>query len=492
MKNTETIFDLALIIPCGNVLRNEIILAYLDNCLPMTKNQTVIPTACVVLAAGQGNRMESDLPKVLHPLAGRPMIGHVLASVESLAPERVCVVVGRGMEAVTEVVRPHASVLQPEPLGTGNAVRVALAALDGFTGDVLVLFGADPLVRPETLKRLLAARQAPSVPAVAVLGFRPEDPSLYGRLVVANDGALKAVVEAGDATPEQTTIGLCNGGVMAIDSKRIKDLIAAIGNDNTKNEFYLTDVVAIARDRGWACAYVEADADELIGVNSRADLARAEAAMQVRLRARAMASGAPLTDPNSVFLSFDTELGRDVTLGPNVVFGPGSRVGDNVEIKAFSHIEGATIGTGARVGPFARLRPGAEIGEGASIGNFVEIKNTSFGPSAKANHLAYVGDSTVGADANIGAGTITCNYDGYLKYRTEIGAGAFIGSNTALVAPVSVGAGALVGAGSIITKDVEANALAITRAPQKAVSGWAKNFNKRRTAEKTAAGNKGT
>jgi len=458
----------------------------------MTKNISTTPTACVILAAGQGNRMGSDLPKVLHPLAGRPMISHVIASVESLAPECVCVVVGRGMEAVTDVVLPHASVLQPEPLGTGDAVRVALTVLDGFTGDVLVLFGADPLVRPETLERLLAARQGQGVPAVTLLGFRPEDPSLYGRLAVASDGALEAVVEAHDATPEQTTIGLCNGGAMAIDGKRIRDLIASISNDNSKNEFYLTDVVTIAKDRGWACTYIETDADELIGVDSRADLARAEAAMQKRLRARAMAGGATLTDPNSVFLSFDTKLGRDVTLGPNVVFGPGSRVGDNVEIKAFSHIEGATIATGACIGPFARLRPGAEIGEGASIGNFVEIKNTSFGASAKANHLAYVGDSTVGAAANIGAGTITCNYDGYRKYRTEIGDGAFIGSNTALVAPVSVGAGALVGAGSIITKDVEAYALAITRAPQKAISGWAKNLHKRRTAEKTTAGNKGT
>ncbi len=450
----------------------------------MTKHKSEYPLAFVVLAAGLGTRMKSSLPKVMHRLAGRPMILHLLETARSLDPDEIVVVVGEGMDEVAETVAPHPTAVQSEQLGTGHALGAALGQLEGFDGDVLVLYGADPLVTAPTLERLLAARRAETDPAVAVLGFRVEEPGAYGRLITAADGALEAVVEAKDATPEQLAVGLCNSGVMAFDGKRLADLISAIGNDNAKREYYLTDSIAIARARGWACAWVEGAAEEHVGVDSRADLAVAEAVLQTRLRAAAMAAGVTLSDPTTVYFSADTELGRDVTIGPHVVFGPGVRVADGAVIKGFCHIEGAAIGKGAVVGPFARLRPGADLGDSVHIGNFVEVKNATLGPGAKANHLAYVGDSTVGAGANIGAGAITCNYDGYFKSLTEIGAGAFIGSNTALVAPVRVGDGAIIGAGSVITRDVAADALAVERAPQKEIGGWAGKFRKRRAAEK--------
>ena len=445
--------------------------------------------AAIILAAGKGTRMKSDLPKVMHKLAGRTMLGHVLGSVARLKPERTAVVVGPGMEAVSQEVAPIVSVVQPEQLGTGDAVKAARDVLVGFERTVLVLFGDTPFISSATLVNMIEAREADPGPAIVVLGFRPGDPGAYGRLVV-DSGSLQAIVEARDASPEELAIDLCNSGVMAIDGRELFALIDAIGNDNTKGEFYLTDIVRIARGRGLACAHIEADEGELLGVNSRADLAVAEAIMQQSLRAGAMAVGVTLTDPSSVWFSFDTELGSDVSIGPNVFFGPGVSVASGVEIKAFSHIEGAQIAAGATVGPFARLRPGARIGKGARVGNFVEIKNALLEPGAKVSHLSYIGDARVGKGANIGAGTITCNYDGFKKSHTDIGAGAFIGSNTALVAPVKIGDGAIVGAGSTISKDVADDALALTRAEQTAVKGWAAKFRKSRGEGKARANKK--
>ncbi len=449
----------------------------------MTKEKT----AAIVLAAGLGTRMQSRLPKVLHPLAGRPMVGHLMETLAGLDLERIVVVVGNGMEAVAEAVAPHPTVVQKERLGTGHAVRTACEAMDGFDGTVLVLYADTPLISAETLTRMLEARRRAPAPAVVVLGFRPSDPGPYGRLIIGEDGTLQAIVEAGDATPGRAAIALCNAGVMAIDSGLLPGLLARVGTDNARGEYYLTDIVAMARGDGLACALVEGDEAELIGVNSRADLARAEAVVQQRLRAAAMAGGATLADPETVYFSHDTRLGRDVTVGPHVVFGPGVAVGDDVDIRAFCHIEGARIAAGARIGPFARLRPGADIAAEAHIGNFVEIKNTTVETGAKINHLAYVGDSRVGARANVGAGTITCNYDGFAKHHTDIGAGAFIGSNTALVAPVKVGDGAIIGAGSVITRDVAADSLALSRADQEERKGRAKRLRGRKTAAKAAS-----
>jgi len=443
----------------------------------MTKKKSE-KSAAIVLAAGLGTRMKSALPKVMHGLAGRPMIRHLLATLEAAGIDRIVVVVAPDTDSVAQAAAPHETVVQPHQLGTGDAVKAALPVLGDFSGDVLVLFGGDPLIQTETVERMIQRRRADDDPAVVVLGFRPDDPTAYGRLITDGEGGLSAIVEEKDASPEQRKIGLCNSGTMAIDGNKLADLVRRIGNDNAKGEYYLTDIVALAIADGHSCASIEGDADELIGIDDRADLARAEAILQDRLRAEAMAAGTTLVDPSSVHLSFDTRLGRDTVVGPNVVFGPGVTVGNGVEVKAFSHVEGADIADGAVIGPFARLRPGTRIETGARVGNFVETKNMTLGEGAKANHLTYLGDSTVGAKANIGAGTITCNYDGFNKSKTQIGAGAFIGSNTALVAPVTIGDGAIVGAGSTIAKDVDADALAVTRAPQDQRAGWAAKFRK--------------
>ncbi len=447
-------------------------------------------TAVLVLAAGLGTRMKSAIPKVMHPIAGRPMIRHLIATVETLSPERVIVVVGTDMAVVTDAVKPHPTVTQTKRLGTGHAVLAARGRLKGFDGDVLVLYGDTPLIIAGTLRRLLAARRAKGDPAVVALGIRPKDPAGYGRLIVGADGALDAIVEEKDATPGERAVALCNAGAMAIDGRALFPLVERIGNNNAKGEFYLTDIVAVAKAQGRVSVAIEADADELIGVNARVDLAAAERTLQDRLRAHAMANGATLIDPATVWFCFDTRLGQDVTIGPNVTFGPGVVVGDGVAIRGFCHIEGATIANGAIVGPFARLRPGARVGEGVHIGNFVEVKNAILEAGAKANHLAYVGDARVGAGANVGAGTITCNYDGYAKHHTDIGAGAFIGSNAALVAPVKIGDGAVVGAGSVVTKDVAADALAVTRAPQTEIKGWAKRQRDRHRPNRKAPARK--
>jgi len=452
----------------------------------MTKTKSHNAVTAIVLAAGLGTRMKSKLPKVLHGIAGRSLVGHVLGALEEAGVDQAVVVVSENAKSVVDAVAPHSTTIQSEPLGTGDAVKSALPALTGAESDVLVLFGADPLICPETISRMIERRHEADNPAIVVLGFCPEDAGNYGRLVTDTNGNLAAIVEAKDATPEQLDIDLCNSGIMAIDGLRLNNLISRIGNNNAKGEFYLTDIVALAQEDGDTCAWIEGDADEFLGVDTRIDLAEAEALMQYRLRERALDGGATLTDPASVFFSWDTQIGQDVVIGPNVVFGPGVTIEDDVEIRAFSHIEGAHVSSGAIIGPFARLRPGADIGRDARIGNFVEVKNALFGDGAKANHLSYVGDSTVGAKANIGAGTITCNYDGFLKSKTEIGAGAFIGSNTALVAPVKVGDGAIVGAGSTISNDVASDALAVTRAEQNEIKDWAPRFRADRQAKKNA------
>jgi len=441
------------------------------------------PIAAIVLAAGKGTRMKSALPKVLHRIAGHPMVCHVIDATKPLAPTRTVVVVGPDMDAVTAIVSPHPTTVQTAQAGTGDAVKTGLGLLGEFSsGTVLVLFGGDPLITTETLRRMVAAREAGA--AVVVLGFRAGDPTGYGRLVLDDQGTLQAIVEDKDASENERAIDLCNAGVMAIDAARLPGLLARIGNKNAKGEYYLTDTVGLARDDSLTCAVIEADESELMGVDSRSNLARAEALWQSARRNRAMDDGVTLLDPGSTYFAHDTVLGRDVIVGPNVVFGPGVKVSDNVEIKAFSHIEGARIGEGAIIGPFARLRPGTEIGEDVHIGNFVELKNTIMAPGAKANHLAYVGDTVVGAKANIGAGAITCNYDGLEKHKTVIGEGAFIGSNSALVAPVKIGNGAIVGAGSTISRDVPDNALAIERSKQTNLTGWAEAFRAGRAAVK--------
>ncbi len=445
--------------------------------------------AVIVLAAGMGTRMKSALPKVMHPLAGRPMINHLLDTVQALAPERVTVVVGPGMDQVARAVAPHRAVVQTERLGTGHAVAQAEDGLAGFDGTVLVLYGDTPLITLPTLQAMLECRRQPARPAVVVLGFRPADPGEYGRLVIGPDG-LSAIVEHKDATPEQRAITLCNSGVMAVDGARLFDLLGRLDNRNAKGEYYLTDIVALARADGAACGYVEGQPEELLGINSRAELAAAEALVQGRLRVAAMAGGATLTDPSSVYFSWDTRLGRDVTIAPQVFFGPGVTIGDGVEIRPFCHLDGVSVAEGATVGPFARLRPGAKIGQDAHIGNFVEVKNAVVEAGAKINHLTYVGDARIGAAANIGAGTITCNYDGFDKSFTDIGAGAFIGSNTSLVAPVKVGEGAMIGAGSVITKEVAPGALAVARGSQMELAGWAERFRARKRTERAAKNKK--
>jgi bifunctional UDP-N-acetylglucosamine pyrophosphorylase/glucosamine-1-phosphate N-acetyltransferase len=444
--------------------------------------------AIIVLAAGKGTRMRSDTPKVMHKLAGRPMLRQVIDVCEQLDPARIVVVVGPRMPSVEAAAAPHATALQARQRGTGDAVA---AARDAFAGeqfdDVLVVYGDTPLLTAETLGRMLAERRRTSA-AVVVLGMRVETANAYGRLVLDPAGDLAAIVEAAEATPAELEIGLCNSGVMAVDGAILFDLVSRLSADNAKGEYYLTDIVALARRDGRIARAIEAPADELAGVDSRALQAAAEAILQQRLRARAMAGGATLTDPASVFLCADTRLGRDVVIGPNVVFGPGVTVEDRVEIKPFCHIEGAIIRTGAIVGPFARVRPESEIGSHAHVGNFVELKNARLGAGAKANHLAYLGDTEIGAGSNIGAGAITCNYDGFFKYRTVIGADVFIGTNNSLVAPVTIGDRAITAAGSVVTRDVAADALAVGRAPQTDKPGWAARFRELKRRAKAERG----
>lgn len=449
---------------------------------------TTRPLAFIILAAGQGTRMKSALHKVLHPIAGRPMLLHLLATAATLEPDRQVVVVGAGREQVEAAVAPHGvrTALQAEQLGTGHAVAQAREALAGFDGDILILYGDVPLVRAETMQAMIARLNAPDAPASVVLGFRPTDPAAYGRIIADSAGVISRMVEFKDASADERAVTLCNSGLMAVRSVDLFALLDRVSNDNAAGEYYLPDIVMLAAADGRASAVIETDAGEVAGVNSRIELAGVEAAWQAQRRRAAMTDGVTLIAPETVFFSHDTQLGRDVVVEPHVVFGPGVRVADTVTIHSFSHIEGASIASGAEIGPYARLRPGADIGIKAKVGNFVEIKKATLGEGAKANHLSYIGDASVGAGANIGAGTITCNYDGYFKYRTEIGAGAFIGSNSALVAPVKVGAGAIVGAGSVLTQDVSEDALALVRPAQSEKAGWARRFREVMTAKKKA------
>ncbi len=440
--------------------------------------------AAVVLAAGQGTRMKSALHKVLHPVGGKALVRHLLDTVATLEPTRTVMVIGDNADQLKAAITGVEFAVQDKQLGTGHAVRCAMPALEGFGGNILVLYGDVPFVTAGAMQSMLDTMQATADCGLVVLGFRTDDPAAYGRLIVGTDGALERIVEYKDASAKERAVNFCNSGMMLISGAHAAGWLDALTCDNAAGEYYLTDLVAIARASGAHVGHVETAETDLIGVNSRAELAAADAAFQTRARAGAMAAGVTLVAPDTVFFSHDTALAADVTVEPNVVFGPGVRVDAGVTIKAFSHIEGATVRKGASVGPFARLRPAADIGEGAKIGNFVEIKKSKLAAGVKVSHLSYIGDATIGADANIGAGTITCNYDGFLKYNTHIGAGAFIGSNSALVAPVTIGDGAIVGAGSVMTKDVPGDALAVSRARQRDIKGYATRFRAEKQIEK--------
>jgi bifunctional UDP-N-acetylglucosamine pyrophosphorylase/glucosamine-1-phosphate N-acetyltransferase len=441
--------------------------------------------AVVVLAAGAGTRMKSALPKVLHPLAGWPMLRHVLDNVGRLKPSRIVGVISPGAAAVAAAFAPHSTVVQRRPVGTGDAAKAALGALEGHRGPVLVVFGDAPLVTTASMRRLVAACHKEKA-AVGVLGFIARDPSPYGRLIV-HRGQLGKIVESKDADEAEKAIDFCNSGVMCLDGRSIGALLRAIRNDNAKREFYLTDAVVLARAAGHKAIAVDGEEGEFQGINTRAELAAAECALQERLRAAAMTAGVSMIDPATVWLCADTKFAADVTIGPNVRFGPGVSVAGGVEIRAFCDIEGARIGRGAIIGPFARIRPGSEVGEDVHIGNFVELKATRMARGAKANHLAYLGDADIGAGSNIGAGTIAVNYDGYGKYRTVVEAEVFVGSNSSLVAPVRIGRGANVTAGSVITEDVPAGAVAFGRARQTTKKGRAAPLRAKLKARAAAA-----
>jgi bifunctional UDP-N-acetylglucosamine pyrophosphorylase/glucosamine-1-phosphate N-acetyltransferase len=439
--------------------------------------------AVVILAAGQGTRMRSDTHKVLHPIASRPLLLHLLERVDALGADKRIVVVGKGRDQVEQALdgRDVSVVHQAQQLGTGHAVQQAADALAGYDGSVLILYGDTPFVETETLSRMLDRLDGDGGPGVVVLASCPADPLKYGRIILGEGDRIAKMVEYKDATEEERAVRLCNSGMMAVHARDLFRWLAEVGNDNAAGEYYLPDVVNIAAAEGREAVVIEGDPYETAGVNSRAELAHLELEWQRRRREQALDEGATLIDPESVWFAYDTKLGRDVTVEPHVVFGPGVEIADGATIKAFSHIDGAIVGTKANIGPFARIRPGTVLGDEAKVGNFVELKKANVGEGAKVNHLSYVGDASIGARANIGAGTITCNYDGFGKYRTEIGAGAFIGSNTALVAPVRVGDGAIVGAGSVITRDVEPDSLAVERTEQKGIAGWARRFRERMT-----------
>lgn len=425
-----------------------------------------MPTSLIVLAAGKGTRMQSDLPKVLHKLAQAPLLAHALASGAVLAPERVIVVAGHKAEtveaAVSRIAPQAQTVRQDGQHGTAHAVLAARAALQGAGGDAVVLYGDTPFIQPATLRAMGAARAQFDV---VVLGFEAAEPGGYGRLITEGDALLR-IVEAAEATDEERAVTLCNSGVICADAATLMDLAAAVGNDNSKGEYYLTDIVAIARERGLSAGVVRCAEAETLGINTRAELAAAEAAFQARTRARLAEAGVAMQAPDTVIFAQDTAIAPGAEIEPYVVFAPGVTIEAGARIRAFSHLEGAHVGPDAVVGPYARLRPGADLAEGAKIGNFVEVKGADIGPGAKVNHLTYIGDAAIGAGANIGAGSVTCNYDGFAKHRTEIGAGAFVGSGTLMVAPVSIGAGAVTGSGSVITEDVPDEALALGRARQ--------------------------
>ncbi|HZC37848.1 MAG TPA: bifunctional UDP-N-acetylglucosamine diphosphorylase/glucosamine-1-phosphate N-acetyltransferase GlmU [Sphingomicrobium sp.] len=439
--------------------------------------------AVVILAAGQGTRMRSDTHKVLHPIASRPLLLHLLQSVDALGADKRIVVAGKGRDQVEQALDGRNIVVahQAQQLGTAHAVQQAESALAGYDGPVLILYGDTPFVEADTLGRMLDRLDGDGGPGVVVLASCPPDPLKYGRIILGEADHIAKMVEYKDATEEERMVRLCNSGMMAVRARDLFRWLDKVRNDNAAKEYYLPDIVNIAAAEGREAVVIEGDPYETAGVNSRAELAHLELEWQRRRREQALQEGATLIDPESVWFAYDTKLGRDVTVEPHVVFGPGVEIADGATIHAFSHIEGAIIGAKASIGPFARIRPGTRLAEQTKVGNFVELKKADVGEGAKVNHLSYIGDSEVGARANIGAGTITCNYDGFGKYRTVIGAGAFIGSNTALVAPVTIGDGAIVGAGSVITRDVEPDSLALERNEQKGIAGWARRFRQRMT-----------
>ncbi len=445
--------------------------------------------ALIILGAGMGTRMNSDMPKVLHQIAGAPMLVHAMKSGAALDPERTVIVAGHGAEAVGKAAKaydPDAVIaIQSEQLGTGHAVAQAREALDGFDGDAIVLYGDTPFIQPETLAAMTAARLTHDI---VVLGFEAADPGRYGRLIMQAD-QLDRIVEFKEASDKERAVTLCNSGVVAADAQTLLALIDAVDNDNAAGEYYLTDIVGIARAKGMTATVVQCPEAETMGINSRAELAGAEGVFQTRMRNAAMADGVTLTAPETVFFAHDTVVGRDTIIEPHVVFGPDASVETGATIRAFSHLEGCHVARGGIVGPYARLRPGAELAEDVKIGNFVEIKNAQIAEGAKVNHLSYVGDADIGARSNIGAGTITCNYDGVFKHKTTIGADTFIGSNTMLVAPVTVGDAAMTGSGSVITRNVPPGDLAVARARQDNKPGFAVRLFEKLRAKK-AKGNK--
>jgi bifunctional UDP-N-acetylglucosamine pyrophosphorylase/glucosamine-1-phosphate N-acetyltransferase len=431
--------------------------------------------AAIILAAGQGTRMKSTLPKVLHKVAGLPMLGHVIQALRGAGVERIVVVTSQAGEKVRAyaVSQGCETAIQEQQLGTGHAAASARTALAGFDGTLVIVNGDMPMITTEVISDVLKAQKRTGL-ALLACDFHAQ--TQYGRILMTPDGFLNRIVEYKDATESERAITLCNGGCYAADAQKFFLWASRLGNDNAQQEYYLTDVPQIAKGVGVKCALAFAEEEDVMGVNSRSELAEAEAVMQKRLRARLLADGVGMTAPETVFLSHDTEIGADTTIEPFVVFAPGVKVAGGATIRAYSHLEGASVAAGAIIGPYARLRPGADVGPDAHVGNFVELKNARLGAGAKANHLTYLGDAVVGPKANIGAGTITCNYDGFTKARTEIGAGAFIGSDTSLVAPVKVGDGAITAAGSVITQDVEADALAVARGQQIQKPGWAAAF----------------
>ncbi|HRJ01816.1 MAG TPA: bifunctional UDP-N-acetylglucosamine diphosphorylase/glucosamine-1-phosphate N-acetyltransferase GlmU [Hyphomonas sp.] len=449
--------------------------------------------AAVILAAGKGTRMKSALPKVMHAVGGRPMVDWSLALAQDAGCSRIVVVVHPSQDVLIAHLKanhPDAAIaFQDPPMGTGHAVRCAEEALKGFEGELAVLYGDSPLVPVSVIEALFGEVAAGA--KLGVLGFEAAEPGLYGRLITNAAGDLEAIVEAREATPEQLKVRICNSGVMAGGAKDMFRLLQKITNQNAKGEYYLTDLVGLARAEGGRCVLVTATEDDLIGCDSKSDLAEAEAIFQARRRKALMDGGVTLVAPETVFFAHDTQIAADVVVEPHVVFAPGVKVAGGARIRAFSHLEGAVVGAECEIGPYARLRPGTVLAKGVKIGNFVETKNTEMGEGAKANHLAYLGDGRIGADANIGAGTIFCNYDGFEKHQTSIGEGAFVGSNSAIVAPVSIGDGAYVGSGSVITKDVPDDALAVARGHQMTREGWAKTFRTRKASEKASKKKKG-
>jgi len=441
--------------------------------------------AAIILAAGQGTRMKSPLPKVLHPVGHRAMLDHAIDAAEALGCEKIIVVVGNHSPQVRAHVEARlgssAIAVQDPPLGTGHAVRAAADLLADFEGQVVVTYGDVPLLKAHDIAPVFEGGHQ----GVTVIGFEARDPGAYGRLIIEGD-SLAAITEAKEATAEVLAITACNSGVMAAPSRLLFELLAEVKNDNAKGEYYLTDVVELARTRGAPTRAVFAAEDSVMGVNAQSELAQAEALFQQSQRDHFLANGVTMSAPETVHFAYDTVIGAGTIIEPFVVFGPGAAVANNTRVRSFSHVEGAKVASGAEVGPYARLRPGADLGEGVKIGNFVEVKNTRMEAGAKANHLAYIGDGFVGAKANIGAGTIFCNYDGFFKHKTTVGEGAFVGSNSSLVAPVTIGAGAMVGSGSVITRDVEPGALALARGEQTVKSGWAKRFMDTMRAKKAA------